>query len=251
MLAGIREYLVITTPRDQAAFRDLLGDGSQWGLEIEYAVQPEPKGIAQAFIIGADFIGRSAVSLILGDNIFYGHNLSTTLQKAAGRRSGATVFGYYVQDPERYGVAKFDSRGNVVDLIEKPARAPSNYAITGIYFYDRDVVEISRNLKPSARGELEITDVNRVYLKRGALRLEKLGRGTAWLDTGTHGSLLDASNFVRIVEERQGLKIACVEEIALRMGFIDERQLAKLAQPLVKSGYGDYLLRLLREGVAP
>ena len=251
MLAGIREYLVITTPRDQPAFRDLLGDGAQWGLSIEYAVQPEPQGIAQAFVIGADFIGRSSVSLVLGDNIFYGQSLSTTLQRAAARRKGATVFGYYVQDPERYGVARFDSTGRVVDLIEKPTKPPSNYAVTGIYFYDNDVVDIARGLKPSARGELEITDVNKAYLRRGELHLEKLGRGTAWLDTGTHGSLLDAGNFVRIVEERQGLKIACVEEVAFRMGFIGERQLAELARPLVKSGYGEYLLRVLREGVSP
>jgi len=250
MLAGIREYLVITTPRDQTAFRDLLGDGSQWGLSIDYAVQPEPKGIAQAFLIGADFIGRCPVSLILGDNIFYGQNLSTTLQRAAARRKGATVFGYYVQDPERYGVARFDSKGTVVDLVEKPIKPPSNYAVTGIYFYDNDVVEIASGLKPSARGELEITDVNKAYLRRGTLRLEKLGRGTAWLDTGTHGSLLDAGNFVRIVEERQGLKIACVEEVAFRMGFIGERQLSALARPLVKSGYGEYLMRVLREGVS-
>ena len=249
MLAGIREYLVITTPRDQAAFRDLLGDGSQWGLSIDYAVQPEPKGIAQAFVIGADFVGRSPVSLILGDNIFYGQSLSTTLQRAAARRQGATVFGYYVQDPERYGVARFDAKGQVVDLIEKPSKPPSNYAVTGIYFYDNDVVEIARGLKLSARGELEITDVNKTYLRRGTLCLEKLGRGTAWLDTGTHDALLDASNFVRIVEQRQGLKIACVEEVAFRMGYIDDRQLSELARPLLKSGYGEYLLRVMREGV--
>jgi glucose-1-phosphate thymidylyltransferase len=251
MLAGIRDYLVITTPRDQPAFRDLLGNGGQWGLSIDYAVQPEPNGIAEAFVIGADFIGRSPVALVLGDNIFYGHSLPATLQRAAARRQGATIFGYYVQDPERYGVVRFDAKGQVVDLIEKPSKPPSNYAVTGIYFYDRDVVEIARGLRPSARGELEITDVNRAYLKRGTLRLEKLGRGTAWLDTGTHGSLLDASNFVRIVEERQGLKIACVEEVAFRMGFIDRHQLSRLVQPLVKSGYGEYLRRVLREGDIP
>jgi glucose-1-phosphate thymidylyltransferase len=248
MLSGIREYLVITTPRDQPAFQALLGDGRQWGLEIDYAVQPNPEGIAQAFVIGADFVGRSSAALILGDNIFYGHSLSTSLQRAARRTAGATIFGYFVHDPERYGVAQFDARGRVVDLLEKPARPPSNYAITGVYFYDRDVVEIARGMKPSARGELEITDVNREYLKRGSLKLEKLGRGTAWLDTGTHNSLLDASNFVRIVEERQGLKVACVEEVAWRMGFIGSRQLRALAKPLIKSGYGQYLLQLLRDG---
>lgn len=250
MLAGIREYLVITTPRDQVAFRDLLGDGRKWGLSIDYAVQPEPNGIAQAFIIGADFVARSSVSLILGDNIFYGHSLSTLLQRCARRQDGATVFGYYVQDPERYGVARFNSRGRVVDLIEKPENPPSNYAITGIYFYDRDVVNLARQLKPSTRGELEITDLNRAYLKKGKLRLEKLGRGTAWLDTGTHAALIDAGNFVRIVEERQGLKVACVEEIAYRMGYITGRQLSRLAAPLRKSGYGEYLLRVLKDGIA-
>jgi glucose-1-phosphate thymidylyltransferase len=247
MLAGIREYLVITTPRDQAAFRALLGDGSQWGLSIDYATQPRPEGIAQSLLIGADFIGGNPVTLILGDNIFYGQSLSGVLQRAAKQRSGATIFGYYVSDPQRYGVAKFDSRGKVVDLLEKPARPPSNYAVTGIYYYDREVVEIARDLRPSKRGELEITDVNRAYLRRGTLRLEKLGRGTAWLDTGTHNSLLDAANFVRIVEERQGLKVACVEEVAYRMGFIGARQLGRLAKPLVKSGYGQYLLRVMRE----
>ena len=250
MLAGIREMLLISTPQDQPAFRNLLGDGSQWGLEIEYASQPRPEGIAQAFIIGADFIGRSPVTLILGDNIFYGQNLSKTLQKAATRTDGATVFGYYVNDPERYGVPRFDARGRVVDLIEKPAKAPSNYAITGIYFYDSGVVRIARGLEPSARGELEITDVNLAYLKAGRLRLEKLGRGSAWLDTGTHESLLDAAMYVRIIEQRQGLKIACVEEVAYRMGYIGARQLARLAEPLRKSGYGGYLMRMLDEPVA-
>ena len=247
MLAGIREFLLISTPRDLEAFRDLLGDGSQWGISIDYAAQPKPEGIAQAFLIGSDFLGRSPASLILGDNIFYGQDLSVRLQAAGRRGKGATIFGYYVGDPERYGVASFDARGRVVDILEKPARPPSNFAITGVYFFDRDVVEIARGLKPSARGELEITDVNREYLRRGTLRLEKLGRGTAWLDTGTHNSLLDAANFVRIVEERQGLKVACVEEVAYRMGFIGARQLARLAKPLTKSGYGDYLQRILRE----
>ena len=247
MLAGIRDFLVITTPRDQEAFRALLGDGSQWGVSIDYAPQPKPEGIAQAFLIGADFIGRSAASLILGDNIFYGQNLSVVLQRAAKRASGATIFGYYVQDPERYGVVRFDAHGKVIGLEEKPTRPPSNYAVTGIYFFDRDVVDISRSLKPSGRGELEITDVNIAYLRARKLRLEKFGRGTAWLDTGTHDSLLDAANFVRIVEERQGLKVACVEEVAFRMGYIGARQLGRLAQGLTKSGYGQYLLQILRE----
>ena len=251
MLAGIREFLLISTPRDQQAFRDLLGDGSQWGISIEYAAQPRPEGIAQAFLIGSDFLGRSPASLILGDNIFYGQDLSVRLQAAAQRASGATIFGYYVNDPERYGVASFDARGRVLDILEKPARPPSNFAVTGVYFFDAQGVEIARGLKPSPRGELEITDVNREYLRRRKLRLEKLGRGTAWLDTGTHNSLLDAANFVRIVEERQGLKVACVEEVAYRMGFITARQLARLAKPLVKSGYGEYLQRVLREKDAP
>ncbi|MBX3703149.1 MAG: glucose-1-phosphate thymidylyltransferase RfbA [Steroidobacteraceae bacterium] len=251
MLAGIREFLIITTPRDQTAFEGLLGDGSQWNISISYAVQPEPNGIAQAFLIGANFIGNSAVSLILGDNIFYGHNLSRTLQRCAKRQAGATVFGYYVQDPERYGVAQFDSKGRLVDLVEKPERAPSNYAITGIYFYDRNVVNMARQLSPSARGELEITDLNRAYLRKGNLKLEKLGRGTAWLDTGTPASLTDAGNFVRIVEERQGLKIACVEEVAFRMGYINRERLRRLAAPLRKSGYGEYLLGLLKDRRPP
>ncbi len=251
MLAGIRDLLVITTPRDLHAFRELLGDGAQWGLSIDYATQSEPRGIAEAFLIGADFIGKSPVSLVLGDNIFYGHNLSELLQRSARHASGATVFGYYVSDPERYGVAKFDSDGNVVGLIEKPRKAPSNYAVTGLYFYDNRVVEIARHLKPSKRGELEITDVNKAYLARGELRLERLGRGSAWLDTGTHASLIDAGNFVRIVEERQGLKIACVEEVAYRMGFISARQLGRLAKPLLKSGYGEYMLRVLKDGSEP
>ncbi len=249
MLAGIRDYLIITTPRDQAAFQELLGDGTAWGLNIQYAAQPKPEGLAQAFVIGADFVGNDPVALILGDNIFYGHSLSESLQKASERTSGATVFGYYVNDPERYGVARFDNEGRVVELIEKPAKAPSNYAITGIYFYDAKVVDLARALKPSPRGELEITDLNNLYLQRGELSLERLGRGSAWLDTGTHASLLDAGNFVRIVEERQGLKIACVEEVAYRMKFISADQLARLAEPLRKSGYGEYLLRVLADAV--
>jgi glucose-1-phosphate thymidylyltransferase len=251
MLAGIREFLLISSPRDLAAFRDLLGSGAQWGISIDYAEQPKPEGIAQAFLIASDFIGRSRSALILGDNIFYGQDLSVTLQRAAARTTGATIFGYYVSDPERYGVAVFGPRGRVVDILEKPAQPPSNFAITGVYFFDRDVVQVARELKPSARGELEITDVNRMYLRRGRLHLEKLGRGTAWLDTGTHNSLLDAANFVRIVEERQGLKIACVEEVAFRMGYISSRQLGRLARGLTKSGYGQYLLQLLREKAAP
>jgi glucose-1-phosphate thymidylyltransferase len=248
MLAGIREILLISTPNDAAAFQSLLRDGRQWGLSLQYAVQERPAGIAQALVIGAEFIGKAPVTLVLGDNIFYGQNLSQTLQAAAERRRGATVFGYYVKDPARYGVARFDARGRVVDIVEKPASPPSNYAITGIYFYDADVVGIASQLKPSARGELEITDVNRRYLEQGRLRLVKFGRGSAWLDTGTHDSLLDASMFVRIVEERQGLKIACVEEIAFRMGYIGRRQLRKLAAPLAKSGYGEYLERILADG---
>jgi glucose-1-phosphate thymidylyltransferase len=247
MLSGIREYLVITTPRDIESFRALLGDGSQWGLSLKYAVQPQPAGIAQAFLIGALFLGDARSALILGDNIFFGHSLSETLQQAARQAHGATVFGYSVQDPERYGVAKFDAQRHVVDIIEKAAHPPSNIAITGVYFYDGRVVEFARTLTPSARGELEITDLNRMYLQRGELTVELLGRGTAWLDTGTYAALLDAGNFVRIIEERQGLKVACVEEVAYRMGFIDGEQLARLARPLENSGYGRYLLRVLQE----
>jgi glucose-1-phosphate thymidylyltransferase len=247
MLAGIREFLIITTPRDQAAFKDLLGDGAQWGLQLEYVVQATPNGIAQALILGERFLNGAPCALILGDNIFYGANLTALLQNAAQRDSGATVFGYYVQDPERYGVAQFDEQGRVIDLLEKPKQPPSNYAITGIYFYDNKASQLAKALEPSPRGELEITDLNRAYLKRGELHLERLGRGAAWLDTGTHNSLLDAGVFVRIIEERQGLKVACVEEIAWRAGFITAEQLIKLAKPLEKSGYGDYLLRIVKE----
>jgi glucose-1-phosphate thymidylyltransferase len=247
MAAGIREFLIITTPRDQTAFRDLLGGGEQWGVRFEYAVQAQPNGIAQALIIAEPFLDGAPSALILGDNIFYGANLSELLKSAAGRASGATVFGYYVQDPERYGVVEFDANGQVKELLEKPARPPSNYAITGIYFYDTRASALARALAPSARGELEITDLNRAYLKLGDLHVERLGRGTAWLDTGTHNSLLDAGVFVRILEERQGLKVACVEEIAWRLGFIDAEQLLKLAKPLEKSGYGEYLTRLVKE----
>ena len=247
MLAGIRDILVITTPRDQAAFADLLGDGSQWGINIHYTVQPSPDGLAQAFILGADFIGTSPASLVLGDNIFYGGGFTHKLKSAAGREQGASVFAYYVQDPERYGVVSFDADGVARDIEEKPTRPKSHYAVTGLYFYDNDVVDIARNIQPSARGELEITDVNKVYLKRGDLNVEVMSRGTAWLDTGTHNSLLDAANFIRVVEERQGLKIACPEEVAYRMGYISADDLLALAAPLEKSGYGHYLKALLDE----
>ena len=247
MLAGIRDILVITTPRDQAAFADLLGDGSQWGINIHYTVQPSPDGLAQAFILGADFIGTSPASLVLGDNIFYGGGFTHKLKSAAGREQGASVFAYYVQDPERYGVVSFDADGVARDIEEKPTRPKSHYAVTGLYFYDNDVVDIARNIQPSARGELEITDVNKVYLKRGDLNVEVMSRGTAWLDTGTHNSLLDAANFIRVVEERQGLKIACPEEVAYRMGYISAEDLLALAAPLEKSGYGHYLKALLDE----
>lgn len=251
MSAGIREFLVITTPRDQTAFRDLLGSGDKWGISFAYAVQAEPNGIAQALIIAEEFLEGAPSALILGDNIFYGANLSDLLQTASQRCDGATVFGYYVHDPERYGVVQFDAEGRVVDLLEKPLKPPSNYAVTGIYFYDAQAPRIARSIKPSDRGELEITDLNRAYLKDGRLSVERLGRGTAWLDTGTHNSLLDAGVFVRIIEERQGLKVACVEEVAWRMGFIDDAQLKCLASPLQKSGYGEYLLRILRDEHQP
>ncbi len=245
MLAGIQDILVITTPHDSQAFQNLLGDGSQWGISLQYAVQPSPDGLAQSFIIGEKFIGNSYVSLVLGDNIFYGHGFAKTLQRAAEREHGATVFGYYVKDPERYGVVDFDDDGKVLDIEEKPIKPKSNYAVTGLYFYDKDVVSIAKDTKPSPRGELEITDINKMYLKRGDLNVELLGRGSAWLDTGTHESLLDAANFIKVVEDRQGLKISCPEEIAYRMGYIDAAQVVKLAEPLKKNGYGEYLLNLL------
>ena len=251
MSAGIREFLIITTPRDQVAFRDLLGGGEKWGVQFAYAVQAEPNGIAQALIIAEPFLAGAPSALILGDNIFYGANLSELLLSASGRVKGATVFGYYVHDPERYGVVQFDPQGKVVDLLEKPANPPSNYAVTGVYFYDDRASQLARSIKPSPRGELEITDLNRAYLREGNLNVERLGRGTAWLDTGTHNSLLDAGVFVRIIEERQGLKVACVEEVAWRMGFIDAVQLKELALPLQKSGYGEYLLRILRDEHRP
>ncbi len=245
MQAGIREILVITTPEDAAAYQGLLGDGRSWGLEISYAEQPRPEGLAQAFLIGEEFIGDSRVCLILGDNIFYGNRIEDTLKTAVEQDSGACVFAYYVNDPERYGVVVLDEHGIAVDLEEKPAEPKSNYAVTGLYMYDNDVVSIARSIKPSARGELEITDVNKIYMERRSLRVELFDRGTAWLDTGTVQSLLDAANFIRVLEERQGLKIASPEEIAWRQGFIDDQQLRKLAAPLEKSGYGQYLLKIL------
>jgi len=247
MCAGIRDILVISTPNDQETYQRMLGDGSKWGINLQYAVQPSPDGLAQAFIIGEEFIGDDSVCLILGDNIFHGHGLIDTLQRAAKQEAGATVFGYYVQDPERYGVVEFDADGQAISIEEKPAQPKSNYAVTGLYFYDNSVVEIAKQIKPSPRGELEITDVNNVYLQQGKLRVERLGRGSAWLDTGTHDSLLDAAIFIRVLEKRQGQKVASPEETAFRMGFINGGQLKALAQPLVKSGYGAYLLRVLEE----
>ncbi len=248
MLAGIREILIITTPQDQAAFRNLLGDGGDWGLSLSYAVQPEPKGLAQAYHIGADFIGDGPSALILGDNIFYGHGLPELLQRADARTEGATVFGYWVKDPQAYGVVSFDSAGRAETIEEKPPQPKSNFAVTGLYFYDGRAVELARQIRPSARGELEITDLNRLYLEAGDLNVELMGRGFAWLDTGTHGSLLDAALYVRIIEERQGLKICCPEEIAWRQGFIDVARLRRVAEPLRKSGYGEYLLAQLERG---
>ncbi len=246
MLAGIRDILVISTPTDLPLFKELLMDGSQWGLNLSYIEQPRPEGLAQAFILGRDFIGKDNVCMILGDNIFYGHGMPDKLKKAVDKKDGATVFGYWVKDPERYGVVSFGDKGRAKEIEEKPSRPKSNYAVTGLYFYDNRVVEIASGLKPSKRGELEITDVNRAYLESGSLFVETLGRGIAWLDTGTHASLLQASNFIQVLEERQGLKVSCVEEIAYRMGYIDAGQLEALAKPLSKNRYGQYIMELVR-----
>ncbi len=246
MLTGLREILIISSPEDLPRFKELLGDGSAWGLSLQYEVQSKPEGLAQAFIIGRDFIGNDNVCMILGDNVLYGQGLKEKLQSARSRKTGGTVFGYYVNDPERFGVVTFDDDERVVDLEEKPIKPKSNYAVTGLYFYDNRVLDIAADLKPSERGELEITDINLAYLKMGELNVELLGRGIAWLDTGTHESLLKASNYVQVLEERQGLMIACLEEIAFRMGYIDADQLEKLARKLIKSKYGEYLFRLLR-----
>ncbi len=248
MLAGIREILIITTPDDAASFRKLLGDGSQWGITLQFAEQPEPGGLAQAFLIGEDFLAGAPSCLILGDNIFYGHGLVRQMRAANARETGATVFGYWVKDPERYGVAEFDAAGNVLDLQEKPRHPKSNYAVTGLYFYDAEVIDKVKSLRPSPRGELEITDLNNLYLKDGNLYLEKLGRGTAWLDTGTHESLMQAGNFIETIELRQGLKICCPEEIAYEQAWIDAPTLRALADPLTKNSYGEYLLALLERG---
>jgi glucose-1-phosphate thymidylyltransferase len=251
MLAGIRDVLVINTPHEQAMFQRLLGDGSQWGINIQYAVQPSPDGLAQAFLIGRDFIGGKPSCLVLGDNIFYGHGLTERLKRASVRDDGATVFGYWVSDPERYGVAEFDASGTVVGLEEKPAQPKSNYAVTGLYFYDGRASDIAADLRPSPRGELEITDLNMRYLAEGKLHLERLGRGFAWLDTGTHDSLMEAGMYIQTIEKRQGLKVCCIEEVAFNNGWIDAEQVLSLASVLGKTGYGEYLRRLVRQGTSP
>ena len=248
MQSGIRDILIITTPRDQLAYADLLGDGSQWGIRIQYTVQASPDGLAQAFLLGEDFIGQSPVCLVLGDNIFYGAGFNSKLRRAAQRTDGASVFAYYVHDPERYGVVEFDAEGRAIGIEEKPAAPRSHYAVTGLYFYDNDVISVAKGITPSPRGELEITDVNRHYLEQGSLQVQVMGQGTAWLDTGTHQSLLDAGNFIRVIEERQGLKVACLEEIAYRMGYITADEVLALAAPLIKSGYGAYLETMVSEG---
>lgn len=249
MLGGIREVLIISTPQDTPRFKSLLGDGSQWGMDISYTVQPSPDGLAQAFILGEEFIGDDPCALVLGDNIFYGHELAQMAQNAANRPKGASVFAYPVHDPERYGVVEFDANGTAISLEEKPEKPKSRYAVTGLYFYDNDVVEMAKNLKPSARGELEITDLNRIYLEAGDLHVEVMGRGMAWLDTGTHDSLLEAGSFIQTIEKRQGLKVACPEEIAYRMGFIDAAQVEIMAKKYAKNGYGQYLTQILNEQV--
>ncbi|QIE96466.1 glucose-1-phosphate thymidylyltransferase RfbA [Pantoea stewartii] len=246
MLAGIRDVLIISTPQDTPRFEHLLGDGSQWGIKLEYKVQPSPDGLAQAFILGEEFIGNDSCALILGDNIFYGHDLPKLMETAIEQESGATVFAYHVNDPERYGVAEFDKNGKAISLEEKPEVPKSNYAVTGLYFYDNDVVQMAKNLIPSSRGELEITDINRLYLEKGTLSVAMMGRGFAWLDTGTHQSLIEASNFIQTIEERQGLKVSCPEEIAYRKGFIDAAQVKNLAEPLAKNKYGKYLLNMIK-----
>jgi len=245
MIAGIKDILIISTPEDTPVIQKMFGNGNKLGMSFEYRIQESPKGLADAFIIGEDFIGDDSVCMVLGDNIFYGHGLSDLLIRAASRKNGATVFGYYVNDPERYGVVEFDNGNNVISIQEKPKTPLSNYAVVGLYFYDNSVIEIAKSLKPSVRGEIEITDINSIYLSEKKLSVELMGRGFAWLDTGTHSSRMDAGNFVRTIEERQGLKIACIEEIAYKLGYIDKTQLIKLAEPLIKSGYGEYLLKLL------
>lgn len=250
MLAGIKDILVITTPRDSESFQNLLGDGSQWGINISYKVQPSPDGLAQAFIIGEEFINGEGCALILGDNIFYGHDLSKLVKNATQKENGATIFAYYVKDPDRYGIVEFDKNRKAISLEEKPEKPKSNFAVTGLYFYDKNVVEYAKSIKPSARGELEITDLNKIYLEKGNLNVETLGRGYAWLDTGTHESLLQAASFVETVQDRQGLKIACPEEIAYNLGYINKEQLKELAKPLAKNEYGQYLLAIADGGIS-